>query len=209
MKSVTNFSQVTNVIGHSGCWRVNLVADRLQEVGLAEADAAVDEQRVPARRGRVGDHARRRVGELVGRADDELVERVARHQVGRRRHRRRADADSWLGTVDRAGTVARRDGVAPSRTSKSTVNTRWARASRSLQDRREEVVLEPLLVVAVRRPQADAPVVDADALDRPQPQVAVRGLDHRFDGTDRFGPELKHPTPTCPQPQPVHAKMIM
>ena len=36
-----------------------------------------------------------------------------------------------------------------------------------LQDRGEEVILEPLLVIAVRRSQADPPVVDAHAFDGP------------------------------------------
>ena len=61
-----------------------------------------------------------------------------------------------------------------------------------LQDRRQEVVLEPLLVIAVRRPEADSPFVDADALDGAQPEIAVRGFHQRFDGPDRFRPELKH-----------------
>jgi len=62
-----------------------------------------------------------------------------------------------------------------------------------LQDRREEIILEPFLVIAVRRAQANATLVDCHALDGTQPQIAVRRLDHRFDRTDRFGPELKHP----------------
>ena len=70
-----------------------------------------------------------------------------------------------------------------------------------LEDRGEEVILEPFLVVAVRRAQADSPVVDADALDGTQPEIAVRRLHHRFDGPDRLGPELKHPAP------PVHSRL--
>ncbi len=60
-----------------GVLAMDLVPDRLQEVGLAETDAAVDEERVPARGRRLGDDAGRGVRELVGRADDELVEGVA------------------------------------------------------------------------------------------------------------------------------------
>ena len=201
MKSVTNFSQVTKRDHPVGVLVVDLVPDRLQQVGLAQADAAVDEQRVPARGWRLGHHARRRVGELVGRADDELVEGVARDQV-----RAAAPGRGRAAAPDRRGirVAARHPGVpftaSSSVTSKSTVKARCARVSRSLQDRREEIVLEPFLVVAVRRPQADAPVVDADTLDRAQPEVPVRGLDHRFDRADGLGPELKHPAP------PVHSR---
>ena len=183
-----------------GVLAVDLVADRLQEVGLAEADAAVDEERVPARRRRLRDHARRGVRELVGRADDELVEGVARDQVGRA-----APATGAAAPMRRAASSGRRRRGPPRpRRSSSDLEVDGERPLRArlevLEDRGEEVILEPLLVIAVRRPQADAPVVDADALDGTQPEIAVRRLDQRFDGADRLGPELKHPAP------PVHSR---
>ena len=52
------------------------VADRVQQMGLAEADAAVEKQRVVGLGMPVGDGEARRVGHLVARADDERVEGV-------------------------------------------------------------------------------------------------------------------------------------
>jgi hypothetical protein len=60
-----------------------------------------------------------------------------------------------------------------------------------VEDRGQKVIFEPLLVIAVRRPQANAALDDAQALDRPQPQVPVCRLDLRLDGTDRFAPEFE------------------
>ena len=54
----------------------HVVADGLQEVGLAEAGVAVDEQRVVLAGGRLGDGERGGVGEPVGRPDDEGLEGV-------------------------------------------------------------------------------------------------------------------------------------
>ena len=67
----------------------DLVADGVHQVGLAEAHAAVQEERVVGVAGPLGDGQAGRVGEPVGRADDEVRERVARVEVGRRRPRRR------------------------------------------------------------------------------------------------------------------------
>ena len=61
----------------------DLVADRVQQVGLAEADAAVDEERVVGLRRQLGDGLAGGLGELVGVADDEGVEGVARGETGR------------------------------------------------------------------------------------------------------------------------------
>ena len=60
----------------------DLLGDRVHQVRLAEADAAVEEERVVGARRRLRDGARRGVGELVGGSDDEGVEREAR--IGRR-----------------------------------------------------------------------------------------------------------------------------
>ena len=53
------------------------VADGLHQVRLAQAHAAVDEQRVVGFGGRLRDRQRRGMGEVVVGADDEGVERVA------------------------------------------------------------------------------------------------------------------------------------
>ena len=53
-------------------------ADGVHQMGLAEPDPAIEEERVVGRRRRLGDPPRRRVGELVGLADDEIAEHEAR-----------------------------------------------------------------------------------------------------------------------------------
>ncbi len=68
----------------------DVVPDGVQQVGLAQAHAAVEEERVVAAPGLVGDGARGGVGELVRVADHEGVELVAR--LERRDPRRGADA---------------------------------------------------------------------------------------------------------------------
>ena len=82
----------------------HVLRDRLQEVGLAEAGAAVDEERVVRLRRRLGDGERGGVGEAVGRADDEGVEGVLRVEA------------AALGPRLRCGRLARPgrlDGVEP------------------------------------------------------------------------------------------------
>ena len=59
------------------------MADRVQQVGLAQPGLAVDEQRVVGLGRRLGDRDRGGVGEPVARADDEGVEGVLRVQPGR------------------------------------------------------------------------------------------------------------------------------
>lgn len=58
-----------------------VVADGVQQVGLAEARVAVDEERVVCL-GRLGDGDCRGMGEPVGPADDEGVEAVLRVETG-------------------------------------------------------------------------------------------------------------------------------
>ena len=60
-----------------------VVADRVQQVGLAQPGLAVDEERVVGLGRRLGDRDRGGVGEAVARADDEGVEGVLRVQAGR------------------------------------------------------------------------------------------------------------------------------
>ena len=63
--------------GRAVAERVHVVADRVQQVGLAEAGRRVQEQRVVGLARELGDRERRGVREPVAVADDELVERVA------------------------------------------------------------------------------------------------------------------------------------
>ena len=57
--------------------RLDVVRDRVEEVGLAETGRPADEQRVVGQPGHLGDRERRGVREAVRVADDELVEREA------------------------------------------------------------------------------------------------------------------------------------
>jgi hypothetical protein len=61
---------------HPGVEGLRVVADGVQEVGLAETGVAVDEERVVGLRGSLGDGDGGRVRESVGLTDDEVVERV-------------------------------------------------------------------------------------------------------------------------------------
>ena len=61
----------------------HLVADGVHQVGLAEAHAAVQEERVVGVARAFRHRQARRVGQPVGRADDEVGEGVARVEVGR------------------------------------------------------------------------------------------------------------------------------
>ncbi len=60
---------------------LQLVADRLHQMRLAEAHSAVEKQRVVGFRGLFSDGDGRGMRELIRRADDKFVERVARIQL--------------------------------------------------------------------------------------------------------------------------------
>ena len=106
----------------------DLVADRVHQVGLAEAHAAVQEQRVVGVARALRDRQARRVGEAVGRADDEVRERVAGVDVGRRRPRRRPAPGSTRTcgeAVAGAGRRAVRLGRRPAPSARWTTKSTW------------------------------------------------------------------------------------
>ena len=72
----------------AGVEAAHVVADGVQQVGLAQAGVAVDQQRVVGLARRLGDRDRGRVREPVGRADDEGLEGVLRVEPGLERGRR-------------------------------------------------------------------------------------------------------------------------
>ena len=61
----------------------NLIANGLHEVGFTESGAAVKVKRVVLCAGVSGDSLAGSVGEIIARADDEIVEGVARVEVAR------------------------------------------------------------------------------------------------------------------------------
>ena len=64
-----------------GLAALHLVADGVHQVGLAHADAAIEEERIVGARGPLGDGQRGGAGKLVAVADDEGVEGVARVEL--------------------------------------------------------------------------------------------------------------------------------
>ena len=96
--------------GRAAAVRGDVVGDRVEQVGLAEAGRPADVQRVVGEAGHLGDGERGGVGEAVGVADDELLERVARVEASDR-------GPARPGRLARAGSRAGRDeldaGVGP------------------------------------------------------------------------------------------------
>ena len=88
----------------------DVVGDRVQQVGLAEAGRAADEQRVVGERRHLGDRERGAVGEPVGVADHELVEREARVERDVRRRPQRTRSPAPAPRSARRGRRARRAG---------------------------------------------------------------------------------------------------
>ncbi len=82
------------------------VADRVHQVCLAQAHPAVEEERVVGVARALGDREGRRVGEPVGRADDEVAEPIPRVQARRAAlpaDPRRFDADLLRGRLGGRG----------------------------------------------------------------------------------------------------------
>ena len=153
----------------------DLVTDRVEEVGLAQADSAVDEQRVVGARRQLGDGLASGLGELVRVADHERVERVAGGETWRR--------DGRLGFIRLAG----------GRRSLAVDVERDARiaaedfAGRGLQ-RLGVVLVEPIARVRVRRGD-----LDVIALDGRQPAWAEPRVERRRGHLGRQGDEHAAP----------------
>ena len=115
MKSLVNSSVETYRTERALPSVGGVVADRVQQVRLAQPGAAVDEQRVVRLGRRLGDRDRRGVREPVGRADDERLEHVLRVEPvaavvrpgGRRRRVRSARPVPLSVAASRAGRAAR------------------------------------------------------------------------------------------------------
>ncbi len=69
--------------GAVGLTQLDLMADRLHEVGLAHTHAAIEEERIVGLAGSGGDGQSGGMGKLVSAADDEAAEGVARIELGR------------------------------------------------------------------------------------------------------------------------------
>ena len=126
----------------------HVLADRLQEMGLAEPGAAVDEERVVRLGRRLGDGERRGVGEAVRRADHEEVEGVLRRSPPASARRARPPTGVSLATSPAA---ARR--LAHGQRHPDVAGERVARCS---LHEPEEVPLDPLAGEVVRDDEREA-----------------------------------------------------
>jgi hypothetical protein len=147
----------------------------MHQVGLAEADAAVDEQRVVGLAGISRDLHRGRLGELIALALDEGVEgevridAAAEHRCRPRIGARRLGADSDAPFSGSTG------GAMPARvpTSSTTSGTTpSAKRPNQFLDPRQGVGAEPIDDITIRRQQAQLPVA-LDRLQRPNPGIEL------------------------------------
>ena len=132
----------------------HVLPDRVHQVGLAETDAAVDEQRVVGARRRFGDGAAGGVRELIRRSDDEGVEGVAGIEPGGPGLRRSgggpvssAAASSALSGIDgRVGCASE---------TKLTEQVRPLQLGHRFGDDARVVLGQPVLEQRVRDPDGD------------------------------------------------------
>ena len=107
---------------------MHVVTDRVQQMGLAEAGRAIDEQRVVAAARCFGDARGSRERELVRLTLDEGVERVARVESGE-------IGGDWPRPVASSATRTSR-GVPPRRTARSPATSCWLASKPSISSSR-------------------------------------------------------------------------
>ena len=161
------------------------VADGVHQVRLAEADAAVQEERVVRVPGPLGDAQGGRMCQAVGASDDEVVERVATVQVERvaaRAERRHLD----LGLlVDLRWKRTRRIGHDELELDRSANDS-----GERLADQRPVAIIEPVSGEAVRSGDPIAVVVDLDELGVLQPGLEVGRRERDLQLTEGGAPHL-------------------
>ena len=178
----------------------DLVADRVHQVGLAEAHAAVQEERVVGVAGALGDGQAGRVGQAVGRAHDEVGEGVARVDVGgaalaadaggldpdlarpgvgRRRHR-------WVGVE---GSVDRSRGWGAG-DDEFDLDAVADDPGEGLADQRAIARLQPVLGEAVGDRDPEALLIDVDQLGIPQPRLVVGRRERHLELAESRSPDL-------------------
>jgi hypothetical protein len=171
--------------GPPGVLAVDLVPDGMEQVRLAETDAAENEERVVLRGGNLRDHTRGGMGELVGFSDHEVVEFVAGVEplgLGRGRGdfsrlcRRNDFARGHLGCLLFPYFEKHRVGCLG-----ATFEVR--------EDRGQVMVFKPFLLVAVGRVQTDLAALEPHAADGTQPLITVRRPDSFLDRSYGLTPE--------------------
>ena len=180
----------------------DLVADGVHQVGLAEAHAAVQEERVVGvaralRHGQAG-----RVGEAVGRPDDEVAEGVARVDVGRAAlaaDAGRLDADLLGRRAGRrrrlervaAGAVRRRGGaLGRCRHDELHLDAVADDPREGLADQRAVAGLEPVLGEPVGDADLEALVIDVHQLGIAQPGLVIGGRQRHLQLAECRSPDL-------------------
>ena len=177
----------------------DVIAERLDQVGLAQSHAAVDEQRVVGRRV-LGDLQRGRARELIRLARDEGGEGEGRvearllvpaRQCGRGGHargglRRRRRREGGVGAA--TGGPAKATSVRAVRDGKGDGNRASFGLRGDFRDAAEETFLHPLQNKAVLREQ---PIASGDTFEgqRPDPGVELLGRQFLAESVEAVLPE--------------------
>ncbi len=183
----------------------DLVADRVHQVGLAEADAAVQEERVVGVARSLGDGQAGGVGQAVGRPDDEVREGVARVDEGR--PALAADTGRFephlLALATRRGARRRGDGrragacsvrftgrVGRGADDEFDLDAVADDARQRLADQRAVARLEPVLGEPVRDGDPEALLIDVDQLGVAQPRLEIRRRERDLEFSQGGSPDL-------------------
>ena len=186
MNSLVNFSRggVDDALARE--LRDHRVPDGVHQVGLAQTDAAVQEQRVVGVPRPLRDRQRGGMGEAIGRADDEVGERVARVEVGRAALAPDGWARADCGVASDAGPTGpaasrldRRRGLAGGVDDELDLDAVADDPGQRLGDQGPVAVLQPVLGEAVRDGDPEA------RCRRPRPDScrAARSRSSRVTGT--------------------------
>ena len=181
--------------------RDDRVADGVHQVRLAQADAAVQEERVVGVARALGDRQARGMGEAVGRADDEVAERVARVEADRpalraadparlEAHLRAGAALALRRGWRRLGSVSTRSDGDDLADLELDVHAVADHARQRLADQRPVAGLQPVLGEAVGDGDAEAAVVDGDERGVLEPGLEVGGRKGDLQLTEGGAPDL-------------------
>ncbi len=161
----------------------DVLRDGLEQVRLAEAGAAVDEERVVRLRRRFGDGERGRVREAIRRADHERVERVL--------HVEPAALGPYRRSLDHGNDTLRARAVLRCVLDLELEGALTAEdVADGCADQAEEVALDPVARELARNDEHEGVVVELEAVDAAEP-LAVRPVaEGLFEPPGNFLPEV-------------------
>ena len=176
----------------------DLVPDRVHQVGLAEADPAVQEERVVGMARALRHRQAGGVGETIGRPDDEVRERVAGIEVRRpalAADPGRLDTDVLAGRALGGGAlggcpVHRRRCLRGRPDDEFDLDAVPDDPSQRLADQGPVSGLQPVLRETVRDGDPEALLVHVDELRVSQPGFVVRGRQGDLELTEGGSPDL-------------------